>query len=140
MVCGLRTLLLVVNLLVGQNLNFREVTRLEHMRLLGESVAIAEGVPNPWILLGQLSLVILIIFLADAAVTAWRRGDRHHALAVGGSIVFYMLVSTDQSLLAFANLSYDHRGASGPDLGGRTRARVASFRITLPIAEEGVGK
>jgi len=101
MVCGLRILLLFPNFLVGQNLSFREITRLGHMRLLGESVAIAEGVPNPWILLAQLSLVMLIIFLADATVTTWRRGDRHRALAVGGSIVFFALVATGQSLLVF---------------------------------------
>jgi two-component system sensor kinase FixL len=100
-VCGLRTLLLVPNFLVGQNLNYLEITRLGHMRLLGESVAIAEGVPNPWILLGQLSLVILIIFLADATVTTWRRGDCHRALAVGGSTVLFVLVATGQSLLTF---------------------------------------
>jgi len=100
-VCGLRTLLLVPNFLVGQNLNYREITRLGHMRLLGESVAIAEGVPNPWILLGQLNLVMLIIFLVDATVTSWRRGDRHRALAMGGSIVLFMLVATGQSLLVF---------------------------------------
>jgi len=100
-VCGLRTLLLLLNFLVGQNLNYLEITRLRHMRLLGESVAIAEGVPNPLILLGQLNLVILIVFLGDATVTTWRRGDRYRALTVGGSIVFFVLVSTGQSLLAF---------------------------------------
>jgi len=100
-VCGLRTLLLLVNFLVGQNLNYREVTHLGHMRLLGESVAIPEGVPNPWILLGQLSLVILIIFLAEATIAAWRRGDRHRASALGGSIVFYVLISTGQTLSVF---------------------------------------
>ena len=47
-VCGLRTLALLLNFLTGQNLNYREITRLDHMRLFGESVAIAEGVPNPW--------------------------------------------------------------------------------------------
>ena len=100
-VFGLRTLLLVANFLVGQNLNYLEVTRLGHMRLLGESVALPEGVPSPWILLGQLNLVMLIIFLVDATVTTWRRGDRHRALTVGGSIVFFVLVATGQSLLAF---------------------------------------
>ena len=100
-ICGVRTLLLFIDFLTGQNLNYLQVTRLGHMKLLGETVAIAEGVPNPWILLAQLNLVMLIIFLADAAVTAWRRGDRHRAWAVGGSIVFYVLVSSGQSLLAF---------------------------------------
>jgi two-component system, LuxR family, sensor kinase FixL len=100
-VCGLRTLLLVVNFVVGQNLGYLEVTRLGRVRFLGESVALAEGVPNPWIRLGQLSLIILIIFLVDATIETWRRGDRHRALTVGGSIVFFILVSTGQSLLAF---------------------------------------
>ena len=100
-VCGLRTLLLVPNFLVGQNLNYLEITRFEHMRFLGESVVIVEGVTNPWILLGQLNLVILIIFVVDATLTTWRRGDRHHALTVGGSIVFFLSVSSSQSLLVF---------------------------------------
>ena len=100
-ICGVRTLLLVVNFVVGKNLNYLEVTRLGHMRLLGESVVIPEGVHNPWILLGQLNLVMLIIFLVDASVTTWRRGDRARAITVGGSIVFYVLVSTAQSLFTF---------------------------------------
>jgi two-component system, LuxR family, sensor kinase FixL len=96
---GLRTLALVLNFLVGQNLNYREITRLRHIRFLGESVQIAEGVHNPWMLVGQLGLVTLVIFAADAAVTVWRRGDRRTALTVGGSVVFFSLVGAGQSLL-----------------------------------------
>jgi two-component system, LuxR family, sensor kinase FixL len=101
MVCGLRTVALVPNFLVGQNLNYLEITRLRHIVFLGESVQIPEGVPNPWMLVGQLSLVILVIFVADASVTAWRRGDRHRALTVGGSTLFFTLVGAGQSLLVF---------------------------------------
>jgi hypothetical protein len=42
-----RTLALVLNFLVGQNLNYREITRLQNVRFLGESVQVAEGVHNP---------------------------------------------------------------------------------------------
>src|SRR6185503_18501481 len=35
---GLRTLALVLNFLVGQNLNYREITAIEHIRMLGEQV------------------------------------------------------------------------------------------------------
>ena len=101
MVCGLRTFALVVDFSVGQNLNYREITRLRHIPFLGESVQIAEGVPNPWMLVGQLSLMVLVIFVADASATAWRRGDRQKAITVGGSIVFFTLVSTGQSVLVF---------------------------------------
>jgi two-component system, LuxR family, sensor kinase FixL len=47
-VCGLRTLALLLNFLVGQNLNYREITQLRHISFLGESVSVAVGVPNPW--------------------------------------------------------------------------------------------
>ena len=77
MACGLRTLALLLNFLVGQNLNYLEITDLRHIPFLGESVSVAEGVPNPWMVVGQLSLMLLLIFVADASVTAWRRGDRH---------------------------------------------------------------
>ena len=100
-VCGLRTLALLLDFSVGQNLNYREITRLRHIPFLGESVQIAEGVPNPWMLVGQLSLLVLVIFVADASATAWRRGDRQKAITVGGSIVFFTLVSTGQSVLVF---------------------------------------
>ena len=146
-VFGLRTLLLVPNFLVGQNLNYLEVTRLGHMRLLGESVALPEGVPSPWILLGQLDLVMLIIFLLDATVTTWRRGDRHRALTVGGSIVFFVLVATGQSLLAFYGIARTPYLASvfflgliaamGFELSGET-IRASQLDRRLVVSEAGL--
>ena len=88
MVCGLRTLSLILNFVCTPNLNYREITGLLHVSFLGETVAVAEGAPNPWMLIGQLSLLLLVIFVADAAITVWQRGDRRQALLVGGSIVF----------------------------------------------------
>jgi len=101
LVCGLRTLALVLNFLAGQNLNYREIAGLQHISFLGESVQIAEGVPNPWMIVGQLSFLTLIVFLADASITTWRRGDRHRALAVGGGALFFISFSVVQSVLVF---------------------------------------
>src|SRR5271166_661100 len=80
---------------------FMEITHLRHIPFLGETVSVAEGVRNPWMLVGQLGLVLLVIFVADAGVTAWRRGNRRTALTVGGSVVFFTIVATGQSLLVF---------------------------------------
>jgi PAS domain S-box-containing protein len=102
--CALRTLALLLNFLVGQNLNYREVTGLRRVPFLGEFASLAEGVSNPWMLVGQLSLLLLLIFTADAAITVWRRGDRRQALVTGGSIVFFTLVSVFQSVLVFWRL------------------------------------
>jgi two-component system sensor kinase FixL len=102
--CALRTLALLLNFLIGQNLNYREVTGLRHIPFLSESASLAEGVPNPWMLVGQLSLLLLVIFTVDAGLAVWRRGDRRQALVTGGSIVFFTVVSIFQSVLVFWRL------------------------------------
>jgi two-component system, LuxR family, sensor kinase FixL len=99
--CALRTLSLFLDFTTGENLNFRQITALNYSLFLGRSIAVPVGVPNPWMLIGHLSLLALIVFVADAAVTAWRRGERRIAVLVGGSIVFFVLAGTLQTALVF---------------------------------------
>ena len=96
---ALRTMALLLNFLVGQNLNYREVTVLRHIPFLGESVSLGVGVSNPFMLVGQLSLLLWLIFTADAALTVWRRGDRRLARFTSGCIVFFALASIVQAVL-----------------------------------------
>jgi two-component system, LuxR family, sensor kinase FixL len=98
-VCGLRTLSVILNFVFTPNLNYREITGLLHVSFLGETVAVAEGMPSPWMLIGQLSLLLFVIFVADAAITVWQRGDRRQAMLVGGSIVFLAIAGTVQVIL-----------------------------------------
>jgi two-component system, LuxR family, sensor kinase FixL len=100
-VCGLRTLSLLLNFLVGSNLNLLEITTLKHIPFLGEFVAVGVGPPNPWMLVGQLSALLLIIFVADASVTVWRRGDHRKALIVGGSIIFFVAAALVDAIVVF---------------------------------------
>jgi two-component system, LuxR family, sensor kinase FixL len=100
-VCSLRTVSLFLNFTTGQNLNYREVTGLGHLSFLGETISVAQGVPNPWMLVGEWSMVWLVIFVVDAAISVWRRGDRRHALVVGGGVVFFLLAGTGQAALIF---------------------------------------
>src|SRR6266436_2959529 len=97
-VVGVRTVSLILNFIFSPNINFREITALRHVRFLGESVSVAEGVPNPWMLVAQLSLLLLVIFATDATITVWRRGDRRQALVVGGSIVLFVVGATVQAV------------------------------------------
>jgi PAS domain S-box-containing protein len=99
-VCGLRTVSLFANFLTGENVNYREITGINQIPFLGESVStIGEGVVNPWMIVAQLSLWLLLIFVVDASITAWRRGERRMAMLVGGSIVFFLLGATGQAAL-----------------------------------------
>ena len=99
-VCVVRTLSLILNFLFTPNLNFREITAVGHVRFLGESVSIGEGVRNPWMLVGQASLLLLVIFVLDATVTIWRRGDERQARLLGSTMVFFTVASTGQIVLA----------------------------------------
>ena len=98
--CGLRTLSLVLNFVFTPNLNFREITSLRHLPFLGESVVVADGIRSPWMLIGQVSLALVVVFVVDAAVTVWRRGNRRQAILVGGSLVLFTLAATAQIILA----------------------------------------
>ena len=64
---GLRLVALPFNFIAAQNLNYREVTALRSISILGEPVSVAVGVPNPWMAVGQLGLLLLIVFVADAS-------------------------------------------------------------------------
>jgi hypothetical protein len=51
--------------------------------------------------LTQLDTFVLMLFFADASVTAWRHGRRTEALLVGGSLTVFMLASAGRSMLVF---------------------------------------
>src|SRR6266480_6673397 len=87
-ICGLRTLVLILNFILTPNLNFRRITSLRHFSWWGgEMISMPFGVANPWGLLSAVSLLLLLIFFVDATITVWRRGDRRRALLVGGSMI-----------------------------------------------------
>ena len=49
-------------------------------------------------LVAQLSLFLLIVFVTDAMITVWRRGDRRQALVVGGSTLFFVVLGTAEGV------------------------------------------
>jgi two-component system sensor kinase FixL len=88
-ICGLRTLVLILDFIFTPNLNFRHITSLHQFPWAGgEIISVPIGVANPWGLLSSVSLLLLLIFFVDATITVWRRGDRRRALVVGGSMIF----------------------------------------------------
>jgi PAS domain S-box-containing protein len=88
---GFRLLALGLNFLTGANINFREVTAMDHTLLWGGTVISGPvGAVNPWAIVPQVGNMLLVVFVLDAAVTLWRRGgrdSRRRAAVVGGSLV-----------------------------------------------------
>ena len=93
-VSGLRVFYLLVAFLVWGNVNYLEITSLRHVPFLGGSVTVFEGIRNPWMLFGYATMGLIFIFVADASVTAWRRGERRKALMIGGSVEFFLFLGT----------------------------------------------
>lgn len=117
-ICGLRTLALILNFIFTPNLNFRQITGLRHLSWWGgETVSAPVGVTNPWTLVGQLSLLLLLIFLVDATITVWRRGDRRRALIVGGSAISFITLALGQSALVIWGVIESPFFVSFPYLG-----------------------
>jgi two-component system, LuxR family, sensor kinase FixL len=91
LISGLRLLTLVLNFVTGVNINFREVSTLDQVLLWG-GVAVAGpvGVANPWVIVPQITNLLLIALVIDASIALWRRGGadaRRRAALIGGSLV-----------------------------------------------------
>ena len=103
-VLGVRTLALIVDLVLSPNLGYREITGVERISFLGEQVSLAVGVSSPWLFLGQVGLLLIVVFVVDATLTAWRRGGRSRTLVVGVSVVFFTLAASVQSSLSLRHI------------------------------------
>src|SRR5262249_14914254 len=99
-VCGVRTLALILNFIFVPNLSYLQIISLKQVSWWGgETVSVPVGETNPWILVAQLSLLLLIIFFVDATIAAWRRGDWQRALVVGGALIFFSAVAVGEAVL-----------------------------------------
>ena len=100
-IIGMRTFALSLNFGLTPNLNYLEITSLHHLRFLGESVAVARGVPNPWQLVAQAAVLLLVIFVVDAAVSVRRRQGQRRLFILIIGILFFLMASLTQSVLVF---------------------------------------
>jgi two-component system, LuxR family, sensor kinase FixL len=106
--CVTRLAALALNFTTGANVNFREVTKLDRLSVWGGGwLAIPVGVPNPWVVMPQVSNVLLLLFVVGATVTLWRRGDpiaRRRATVVGGSLVLCTGLAAGFAVLIIAGV------------------------------------
>ncbi len=117
---GARLVSLALNFAFPPNLNFREITGLRHLDFLGDTVAMPEGVSNPWTRLGELSSLLMLAFVIDASIALWRRGgteNRRRAAIVGGSVTLFIVMAAGISALIHARIIHSPYLISFPFLG-----------------------
>ena len=98
-ICVLRAVTLLLNFSMSPNIHYREITAIHHIPFLGEPVSVATAVINPWMAVPHLALILMVIYICDATITVWRRGDHRQALIVGGSILFFVFAGAAQLIL-----------------------------------------
>jgi two-component system sensor histidine kinase UhpB len=95
--CGVRLVALVLNFAFSPNLNYQTITSVKQVALFGgEHVSSAVGQVSRLVLIGQLSNLLLLLYILDVTVRLWRRGgdnDRRRAAVVGGSLLFFVLAA-----------------------------------------------
>ena len=143
-ICALRTLVLILNFIFPVSINFRAITDIRHFPWGGDTVSVPVGVPNPWGLLSQVSLLLLLFFSVDATITVWRRGDRRRAVLVGGSMILGAILAWHVPLVIWGAidvpffLGFTYTGivaAMGYELSS-DMARVTHLDRELEFGEE----
>ena len=139
----LRTVVLILNFVFPVS-DFNRITGIHHFSWAGDTISVPVGIPNPWGLLSQISLLLLLIFSIEATITVWRRGDRRRALLVGGSMVFGAILAWHVPMVIWGIietpffLAFTYTGvvaAMGYELS-RDMARAARLTPELEISEK----
>ena len=106
-VCGLRALALLASITTGQSLFFREITNLKYVAIFGgETIAIPQGVLNPFYIVGPLGMLALVVYVMDASLSLWRRGTdtSRRAVIFSSTISFFVLATAIQAALINAGI------------------------------------
>lgn len=99
---GTRLVAVIVNFATPTGVSYRSVTGIHQIEWLGQTVTVAEGLPNPWAWVARASSLLVVAFAVDVGVTFWRRADptdRRRAWSVAGSIAFFGLAAVAHSAL-----------------------------------------
>jgi len=93
LITGLRGLVLLLNFLPMTGATFQEIHALREVQFLGETLMAPVGETSPWRFLIHLSMILLFIYVLDAAFVAWKRRKKRQALVLSAAISLAIVMS-----------------------------------------------
>lgn len=96
---GLNLLAQIANL-VAPTPGVRRAVALHQVQTFGGVWFTVPTIVNgPWNIVDLVSVVLMVIFILDASIKLWKRGEHRRAAIVGGSIIFFFCASRGHALL-----------------------------------------
>jgi PAS domain S-box-containing protein len=84
---------------------FTSITALErNLTPWGEEISVARGVAHPLRFVAAWATALLILYLLDASIRVWRRGQRQKAAIVGGASILFIVLAGIHSHLVDESL------------------------------------
>ncbi len=94
--CAMSSLALILNFFCSPNLSYSQIGAVRQLELFGSAtVSVPQGILSWWTTVGEDSSLLLLVFVVDASITLWRRGNRagrHRAVIVGGSVAIFVMI------------------------------------------------
>jgi two-component system, LuxR family, sensor kinase FixL len=85
---------IIVSIVSPGNLTFLNIdTVSQGLTIWNEPYGVPNGTLHPWKILADAATLLIILFVLDATIAAFRSGRRKDALAVGGTILFFIVVA-----------------------------------------------
>jgi len=91
---------LVFNFLSEGSLVYEQVNEIRQQTTFwGEQFSVAIGSANPWVLLANIDVVLILIYVTTVSVKSWWRGERQSTLVIGASVVVFIFFGGIEAML-----------------------------------------
>ncbi len=88
------TVALIINFASPNSLTFSSITELKQIPLpWGEYFSVPIGITNPWKFIADFTSLLILVYIVDASIRLWKKGEKRRAGVVGGSMIFFMLAA-----------------------------------------------
>lgn len=98
---AIRSIALIINAFSDISINYSEITEIAQIEFFGTSISTIKGVPNPWQLIANGSLVLLVIYMLDATISSWRQSQDSMKVWTGAALCLMVTAASTQAILVF---------------------------------------